>query len=512
AHVLRLKFALGLFDDPYVDPARTETTTPERRALARRAAAAGVVLLKNHDGALPLRQAPPSIAVIGGDATEGRLGGYSGPGTGTVRILEGIRAGFSRSAVRYAQGPGRRSPEWTAVPAGALRLDGAYFTNIDLSGAPALTRRDSVIDFAWTLGAPGEGISPSWFSARWQGEVVTPAGVTRIGVEGDDGYRLWVDGRLLIDRWTPGTHRATLAELPRSAMRRHALKLEFHSSVPNPRIRLIWDAGADRHWRQRIAEAVAVARRSSVAIVVAGIEEGEFRDRSSLALPGHQEELIRAVAATGRPTVVVLIGGSAITMSRWIDDADAVLMAWYPGQEGGNALADVLLGRADPGGRLPITFPISEGQLPLQYDHRPTGRGDDYLDGTGEPLFPFGFGLSYASFDYSNLRLLPAEAGTLPLVVQATVTNRSNRPGDEVVQLYVHDELATLSRPVMQLRGATKLHLAPGESREVSFPLTRDDLAMVGIDGRWVTEPGTFRIMVGASSKDIRLGTHWTLR
>jgi beta-glucosidase len=509
ARVLRLKFGLGLFDERPLFP---RGAFPDGR-FARDIAAAGMVLLKNERGTLPLAAAAPAIAVIGVDAREGRLGGYSGPGTGTVTIVDGIRAAFPHAAVRYAPGPGRISPEWTTVSPSALRLDAAYFTNIDLSGTPALSRRDPIIDFAWTLGAPGEGIDPSWFSVRWTGALTAPSGASRIGVEGDDGYRLWVDGRLLIDRWTPGTHRATLAELPRSAMRRHALKLEFHSSVPNPRIRLIWDAGADRHWRQRIAEAVADARRSNVAIVVAGIEEGEFRDRSSLALPGHQEELIRAVAATGRPTIVVLIGGSAITMSRWIDDADAIVMAWYPGQDGGHAVADILTGRVDPAGRLPITFPVTEGQLPLSYDHRPTGRGDDYVDGTGEPLFPFGFGLSYTTFAYSDLRITADSGdGRAPITVSATVTNTGARAGEEVVQLYLRDELASLSRPVMQLRGMERIYLPPGESKVVRFTLPHRAFEFWGPGGGWIAEPGEFRLMVGASSKDIRLQTSWTLR
>ena len=509
ARVLRLKFQLGLFDERGLFPRGDDG----HRAFARRAAAAGMVLLKNDRRTLPLGAAPRSIAVIGVDAREGRLGGYSGPGTGTVTILDGIRTAFPQAIVRYAPGPGRTSPEWTSIPASALQVDGAYYTNIALAGPPALTRRDPVIDFAWTLGAPGEGISPSWFSARWTGSVALPRGATRIGVEGDDGYRLWVDGHLLIDRWTPGTHRATLASLPDPAARRHTIRLEFHSGVPNPRVRLISDAGADRGWRRRIAEAVRAARGSSVAVVVAGIEEGEFRDRSRLALPGHQEELIRAVAATGRPTIVVLIGGSAIAMSEWVDSADAILMAWYPGQEGGHAVADILRGRVDPAGRLPITFPISEGQLPLSYDHRPTGRGDDYVDGTGEPLFPFGFGLSYTTFAYSDLRVTSDSGeGTLPLTVRATITNTGTRAGDEVVQLYIHDELATLSRPVMQLRGMRRLYLAPGASTEVAFTLGAEAFRFFGAEGRWVVEPGSFRIMVGASSKDIRLQAHWTLR
>jgi beta-glucosidase len=239
--------------------------------------------------------------------------------------------------------------------------------------------------------------------------------------------------------------------------------------------------------------------------VVAGVEEGEFRDRSSLALPGHQEELIERVAATGKPVVVVLVGGSAITMSRWLDKVAGVVDVWYPGEEGGHAIADVLFGDFSPAGRLPITFPMSEGQLPLTYNHKPTGRGDDYVDGTGMALFPFGFGLSYTSFEYSPLTLSDTTiAADGSATVRVRVKNTGRRTGDEVVQLYVRDVLASVARPVMQLAGFTRVRLQPNEEREVRFRITRDQLKMLDADMRWVVEPGVFRLMVGASSKDIR--------
>ena len=181
---------------------------------------------------------------------------------------------------------------------------------------------------------------------------------------------------------------------------------------------------------------------------MAGLEEGEFRDRAFLELPGRQEELIEAVAAAGKPVTVVLVGGSAITMSRWLDRAGAVLDVWYPGEQGGHGVADVLVGDYNPAGRLPITFPASEGQLPLSYNHKPTGRGDDYLDLTGQPLFPFGFGLSYTTFEYSALQVEPAKIVPADkAVVRCTVRNAGRRAGDEVVQLYVRDVLASVARP-----------------------------------------------------------------
>jgi beta-glucosidase len=276
---------------------------------------------------------------------------------------------------------------------------------------------------------------------------------------------------------------------------------------------LVWDAGIHDDWRAKIDSAVAVARRSAVAVVVAGIEEGEFRDRASLALPGHQEELIEAVAKTGTPVVVVLVGGSAITMSRWIDRVDGIVDVWYPGEQGGGAVAAVLFGDTDPAGRIPITFPIAEGQLPLYYDHKPTGRGDDYLDLTGLPLFPFGFGLSYTTFGYSALAVTPDTIdATGNITVRCTVSNTGLRAGDEVVQLYLHDVLASAVRPVLQLAGFKRIHLAPGESREVSFTVTSDQLRMLDREMHWVVEPGSFQVLVGSSSADIRLRGAFTVR
>ena len=248
------------------------------------------------------------------------------------------------------------------------------------------------------------------------------------------------------------------------------------------------------------------AKQSDIAVIVAGIEEGEFRDRAMLNLPGKQEEMIRQVAATGKPIVVLLVGGSAITMAGWLDKVNSVLDVWYPGEEGGHAVADVLFGDYNPSGRLPITFPISEAQLPLVYNHKPTGRGDDYNNLSGLPLFPFGFGLSYTRFDYSEMILEKNKMGTLDSTrVKCKVKNTGNTAGDEVVQLYIRDMLATVSRPVMELKGFQRIHLLPGEEKELVFNITPSMLAMLDENLHSLVEPGDFRIMIGASSRDIRL-------
>ncbi len=376
--VLRAKMELGLFEDPSVDPDEAARTngSEEHRALARRAARESIVLLKNEAGTLPLRSGGGSreIAVIGPDAVEGRLGGYSGPGDGKVTLLDGIRERAGRGAlVRYLPGCGRE-----------------------------------------------------------------------VGGTDDDG--------------------------------------------------------------KAIEEAVRLARASEVAIIAAGIEEGEARDRSDIRLPGRQGELVRRVADTGTPTVVVLYGGSAIDMRDWLGAADAVLLAWYPGQEGGRAVADVLWGDADPGGRLPLTFPLAVGQLPLVYDHRPTGRFDGYLDLPGDPLFPFGFGLSYTEFAYDGLTVGPAAIGPDGTArIGCTVTNVGARAGTEVVELYVRDLLASVVRPVLELKGFRKVRLEPGASTRVEFELGPKELALLDAAMRETVEPGAFEVLVGRSCRDLRL-------
>jgi beta-glucosidase len=515
ARVLRVKFDLGLFERPYVDPdtAAFWNGHAMHKAFAIDAARASLVLLRNERHTLPLARRA-TIAVIGEDATEARLGGYSGPGNWKVSMLAGIRANVGRlGVVRYAPGPGRVTRDHVAVPAEQLSLTAEYFDNNQLAGEPRVRRADRQIDFGWTLNSPAREIPFDWYSVRWTGKLTVPTtGARRLGVEGNDGYRLYLDGKLIVDNWRKqsyGTHMADVSLQPGTT---HDIRLEYFESTGNARVKLVWDAGVPSDWRAKIDSAVAIARSSDVAIVVAGIEEGEFRDRASLALPGHQEELIRAVAATGKPTVVVLVGGSAITMP-WLESVGGVIDAWYPGEAGGLIVASVLFGDANPGGRLPITFPVAEGQLPLRYNHKPTGRGDDYLDLTGQPLFPFGFGLSYTTFEYSNLSIDPATLGTSGAArVTFTIKNVGSVAGDEVAQLYIRDVLASVARPVMQLAGFKRVHLTPGESQPVTIDLSTDQLRMLDRDMRWVVEPGVFRIMVGSSSKDIRLRGQLTVQ
>ncbi|MEZ4388929.1 MAG: glycoside hydrolase family 3 C-terminal domain-containing protein [Candidatus Krumholzibacteriia bacterium] len=521
ARVLRAKFELGLFEQPYVGDAHALAAADlaRHRELARRAARESIVLLENPRGLLPLALGLTHIAVLGPDAAEARLGGYSGPGNHPVSLLEGIRRRVGPSArVTHAQGCPRLDPGLVTIPTAFLSCEqdgapqpgllGAYFDNVALAGEPVLTRVDPQVRCRWTLASPApDHLAADFYSVRWTGKLRVPDdGSVAIGVEGDDGYRLYLDGALVLDAWRPVSSRSLLAATRLVAGREYDLRLEFRSPTGRAQLRLVWDRGQPADRDAGLREAVALAAAADLAVVAVGLEEGEFRDRASLRLPGRQDELIRRVADTGTPTVVVLVGGSAVAVGGWRDRAAAVLQVWYPGEAGGEAVADVLFGDADPAGRLPFSVPIAEGQLPLTYDHAPTGRGDDYLDLTGQPQYPFGYGLSYTRFEYADLRLERTRiAADDSVAVSFTLRNVGPRDGDEVVQLYLHDELASSARPVTALEAFQRVHLAAGEATTVRFVVGPDQLALLGPDLRPVVEPGAFRLMIGASCRDIRL-------
>jgi beta-glucosidase len=520
ARVLKAKFELGLFEHPYINEkeAAAIINSKQHKALAKEAALKSIVLLKNEKNTLPFSRKIKNIAVIGVDAREARLGGYSGPGNGKVSILDGIRrrAGTALQ-VSYTPGPGRHPDAYTLVPASCLSseangktrsgLQGTYYNNITLHGEPAVKRTDAQVNFHWTLFSPAESISPDHYSAQWTGFITAPqTGTFSIGLEGNDGFRLYIDNKLMIDNWKKQTYSTLLVKHYFQQHKRYAIRIEFFEAVGNAHLKLVWNAGVANDWNNKIKEAVAAAQKADIAVVVAGIDEGEFQDRASLALPGHQEALIRQVAATGKPVVVILVGGSAITMANWLHDAAAVADAWYPGEEGGNAIADVLFGDENPAGRLPITFPVSEAQLPLVYNHKPTGRGDDYINLSGLPLFPFGFGLSYTTFQYSDIRLSKNNIlANDSVTVSFTLTNTGTRAGDEVTQLYIRDIIASVARPVLELKGFRRIHLAPGQSKQVTFTIEPSMLRMLNEKMEYVTEPGDFRIMIGSSSRSLFL-------
>lgn len=401
AKILRLKFQLGLFENPYVDEESAVSTTncAEHQALALEAAQKAIVLLKNENSLLPLdKSSLRSLAVIGPNAAALRLGGYSGIPSHRVTVLEGIRAKAGEAIeVLYAEG----------------------------------------------------------------------CGITQ---STNEAGQMWHDDEVLL---------------------------------PDP-------ARDD----ELIAEAVEVASRADVALLVLGDNEQTCRegwstnhlgDRDNLDLPGRQDELLQAVFATGKPVILVLIQGRPASINFAAEHIPAILECWYPGQEGGTAIADILFGDVNPGGKLPITFPRSAGQIPAYYYHKPSARRG-YLFTSAEPLFAFGHGLSYTTFSYSNLRLnsekiTADETATLSV----EVTNTGDRAGDEVVQFYVHDLLSTrVTRPVKLLKGFQRITLEPGECRTVSFEVGREQLQFLDESMKLSVEPGQFELLVGSSSKAVQ--------
>ncbi len=519
ARVLRIKFQLGLFENPYVDEKEVNkwNGNPAHKILAKEAALKSIVLLKNKNKILPISKMLKNIAVIGTDAIEGRLGGYSGKGNNKVNILEGIKNKLGdKTNVMYSPGCGRQTVEWKTVSSSYLTciknnktengLSGEYFNNVTLNGKPVLTRIDKELNFRWTLFSPDPEINYDFYSVRWTGKIKAPAtGNFKIGLDGNDGYRLYLNDKMIIDNWKSQTYSTIMEDYYFEKDKEYDIRVEFFESSGYAWFKLIWNYGVDDDWKKKISDAVDAVKKSDVGIVVVGIEEGESQDRAYLNLPGHQEEMIKSIAATGKPIIVILIGGSAITMNNWIESTDGIIDAWYPGEEGGNAIADVIFGDYNPAGRLPITFPVDVSQCPLVYNHKPTGRTDDYNNLNGQPMFPFGYGLSYTNFEYSNLFFdkNPISMGD-STIVHCKIKNTGMMDGEEVVQLYIRDLVASVARPVKELKGFQRIFLKAGEEKDVTFLITPSLLKMLNDKMKWVVEPGDFRIMIGASSKDIR--------
>ncbi|OVE61867.1 beta-1,3-glucosyltransferase [Chryseobacterium mucoviscidosis] len=516
SRVLRAKFELSLFENPYVSNKDIEELNKtNHKPLAEKAAAESFVLLQNNHQTLPISEKYKKILVVGTDAVDARLGGYSGPGNKKISILDGIKnfAENKNFEITYSKGIDWNIKEFMTVPAEVLSfenqkgLKGSYFSDSELKGKPEFERQDEQLNFKWTLYSPNpEKLQPDNYSIRWTGKLEAPkSGKYQLGLRGNDGFRLFLNGSLLIDNWEKFSYSTKTVEVEFTKGQKYDIAVEFHENRGEANIELIWNYGL-HDYRKDFNDALKQAQNADYIIVTAGIHEGEFQDRSSLSLPGNQEKFIHEISKLNKPTTVVLVGGSAIKTTDWKDKVGAILEVWYPGEEGGNAVAKVLFGAENPSGKLPITFPVEEGQLPLTYNHHPTGRGNDYYDLSGEPLYPFGFGLSYTTFEISDLQLNKTKySENDTIVAKVTVKNTGSKAGSEVVQLYVKDLLASVSRPVIELKGFQKVYLNPGESKQISIEVPVKELQFLDEKMNWIVEKGTYRIFVGNSSKNLPL-------
>ena len=506
------RMRLGLFDPPALVPYNripdSVLNSDAHRALALKLARETMVLLKN-DGVLPLRKAAVKrIAVVGplADQVDVLLGNYHGFPLHPVTALDGLRAEFPDAQIRFEPGTDflrQAEPVPTAVlstPEGQPGLKGEYWRGADMTGAPALTRVDAKV--AFDRNTPAAIPDATATSSRWTGYVTAPAdGTWRIGIDGR-ATRLWIDDKLVADNSDPQQRGPNLVERVFRKGERHAVRIEQGASRFPPRF--VWSEVRS----DALERAVAAAREADLVIAVAGITsalEGEemqvnipgFKggDRTSLDLPADEQKVLRAVKATGKPLVLVLMNGSALSVNWSEANADAILEAWYPGQEGGTAIALTLSGANNPSGRLPVTFYQGVDQLPAFEDYSMANRTYRYF--TGTPLYPFGYGLSYTHFSYAGLGLSRSrlKAGET-LGVDVTVRNDGGVPGDEIAQLYLSFPPAP-GMPIRALKGFRRVSLPPGKSIRVHFDLSARDLSSVTAAGKRVVAQGLYHLTVG---------------
>jgi beta-glucosidase len=532
--LFRARFSLGMFDAPsqvaYARLPFSEVDSAAHRELALHTALESMVLLKNERNVLPLAANLRTVAVVGPNAASlaALEGNYNAIPSHPVTPLDGLRDALRGHAkVLYAQGAGYAegvmvpAPEtlFASGPEHGLRAE--YFSGETFTGKPALTRLDRQIDFDWNAAAPAPGVNAKSFAVRWTGTLTAPApGDYAFSISLADcstcdeasGYAVSLDGKRIAEvkgqqkSWRPtmgATFHIQFADtLP------HAFRLEYTHAAP------LFGAGITLNWQPPVAAlraaAVEAAQKSDIVVAFVGLSphlEGEEMpikvpgfdggDRTDLNLPAEQQQMLEAVAATGKPLVVVLINGSALAVNWAQQHAAAILEAWYPGEAGGTAIADTLLGRNNPAGRLPVTFYASIDQLPPFDDYSMRDRTYRYSHAT--PLYRFGDGLSYTHFRYSGAHLsTPNLAAGDPLTVTVTVTNTGKLAGDEVVEVYLTPPPSDLA-PLRALVGFQRLHLAPAQSRTVTLPLDPRQLSQVDAAGARAVLPGSYQLFVGGS-------------
>jgi beta-glucosidase len=559
------RFRLGMFDPPTSVPwsklTLADVDTANNRRVALEAARESIVLLKNDHNTLPLKSSVKSIAVVGptADSLDALLGNYNGNPSSYSTILSGLRKHYPNAHINYAVGAPITETRPLSIPRSALCTGGVsdsskraahalpentdcgetdgkpgltveFFPNTRLTGTPVNTHIDPNIDFEWNNVSPAPGVPAEYYSARWSGVLVPPVdGDYRLGASSDGGYRLYLGDKIFIDDWAPHGERAMTTLVHLQAGHGYPIKLEYFHDSWESAVRLLW---LPPNLQQ---DAVEVARKCDVTIAVVGItaqlegEESENSDpgffggdRTDIALPAPQQQLLEALAATGKPLIVVLTNGSALAVNWAEQHAAAILEAWYPGEEGGTAVADVLSGDYNPAGRIPVTFYKSVAQLPPYTSYNMSNRTYRYLNEA--PLYPFGFGLSYSTFSYSGLIVtdfnrsdsvelqkhsnaensaantpsLSEISGNSLVYVSLRITNSSNTPGDEVAELYISHP-AIDGAPLRALAGFRRIHLAAHASELVSFILSPRELSIVDPTGHRIVPAGPVELWLGSS-------------
>jgi len=520
------RFKLGMFDPDEIVPFAQIPYSVNNNAandfLARTASQKSIVLLKNQNNALPLSKDIKTIAVIGpnADDIQSLWGNYSGVPSNPVTVLKGIQNKLEPNAkVLYAKGTdlAKGVPEMKIIPSiyfqnenGTQGLIGEYYDNREWNGKPLFTRIDDNVDFHWDINTPDPRLKMGNYSVKWTGYLTVPkTGTYNISEWSKPFMTVEIEGGKTTGGKNNHHPRFRPQKIDLEAGKKYKIEVKYQNFYGDAIAQLLWAEPEE----DLLQKAVQTAEQADAVVLVLGLNErleGEEMkvesdgfnggDRTSLDLPANQEELMKAVKATGKPVVLVLINGSALSVNWANDNLPAILTAGYPGQQGGNAIADVLFGDYNPAGRLPVTYYKSVDQLPKFENYDMEGRTYRYFHKT--PLYPFGFGLSYTTFKYSNLQLPKNFNSDVNFKVSVDITNTGERDGDEVAELYIKDEKASTPRPICQLEGFERIHLKKGETKTVTFTITPRQLSMINKKKQRVVEPGWFTIFVGGKQPD----------
>ena len=519
--IFKARFRLGMFDPdimvPYAQIPFFVNCSDYNNGLSREAARESIVLLKNQNNILPLDKDIRTIAVIGPNADnfESLIGNYNGIPKDPVTILRGITNKVTPDTkVIYAEGCDLADgvhnltvipPRYLQTPDGMEGALGEYYNNRQMDGEPAFTRVDDNINFYWENFSPRYDLPDDDFGVKWTTYLVAPeSGVFYLGSWGSSGYEIRFEGKRIISFRNEHSAFNREYKVDLEAGKKYKIEVLYRNYSGDADMKLLWA----RPRPDMTHKAVDAAKQADAVILVLGLSqrlEGEEMpikidgflggDRTSINLPSSQEELFKAVVATGKPVIVVLANGGALSVNYEQDKAAAILLAGYGGQQGGNAVADVLFGDYNPAGRLPVTYYRSVDQISAFENYDMNGK--TYRFFKKEPLYPFGYGLSYTFFRYSNLSMPEKIISGNDIKVSVTVTNDGKLRGDEVVELYLTDEKASTPRPVRQLEGFKRISLDPGESKEVEFTLKPRQLSIINKKNKRVLEPGYFTISVG---------------
>jgi beta-glucosidase len=521
AAVLRIKFELGLFENPYTDESLSGRVFhgKKHQELALDAGRKSIILLKNERNVLPLDKGIRKIALLGNLANTSSVGGYAPKGARGETVYEALTKRFGE-AIQLTAIQGEVPGRFTEIPNSALSnsreagkpgLYAAYYNNVELSGAPSYTAVEPDLSNTWWNLSPAPGIQVDHFSIRWTGYITTPAsGTYEFQLSSDDYSRLYINDQLVVDNWGGDKGRRNkTGSIQLTGEQPASIRMEYAELDENAAVALQWRLVSpvdDSAYYKRMEQQAADADVVLVVLGETNQEVGEGKDRQNLNMHDADSKMLKAAAQSGKPVITVLLNGRPLVITPAVDYSDAVLEAWYPGEAGGSAIVDILFGDYNPSGRLAVSIPKYQGQTPVYYSKKPSSPGN-YTDGNGVPLYPFGYGLSYTEFAYNNLKIAP-EYPTVKdsITVTLDVTNTGKADGTETVQLYVRDAIASVATPVKALKGFAQVRLKAGETKTVTIPvLPQEHLWLINLDMKRVVEPGEFEFMIGSSSADIRM-------